>query len=111
MHRDQSRKNAMRESLVVIVQNQPNFFSRSRENEKPELMLHLEKESPKHSERIRLGQTLLILAIFTLAVGAYPLPFAPVRTVLFAIAAALALTGAWHIDRANIAAKQREQLS
>ena len=53
-------------------------------------------------DRVHGGQTLLILAIFTLAVGAYPLPFAPVKEILFAVSAALALLGAWHIDRAKI---------
>jgi hypothetical protein len=97
MHRDQSRKNRIKQTLDAFAKNDPNFF-----------ILPSDKGKPEHSEQIRFGQTLLILAVFTLAVGAYPLPFSSVRIVLFAIASALALAGAWHIDRANIASKKRE---
>lgn len=91
MSRNSERVQHIKRSLNQCVQNDPSLSKPLRDANRRNTV-----------DRVRGGQTLLVLAIFALAVGAYPLPFAPVKEILFAISAALALLGAWHIDRAKI---------
>lgn len=91
------RKHQIKQSLTLLAKADPNFSMTAQRDIKRSLI-----------EDIRSGQTVLILAIMTFAIGAYPLShFSAVREILFTVGAAAALLGAWKIDRARILAKRR----
>ena len=91
MSQNSERVEHIKRSLNQCVQSNPSLSKPLRDADRRNTV-----------DRVHRGQTLLILAIFALAVGGYPLSFAPVKEILFAISSALALLGAWHIDRAKI---------
>lgn len=91
MSQSSERKEQIKRSLRLHIQSDPSLSTSMHDTNRRGTI-----------DRVHAGQTYLILAIFTLAVGAYPLQFSSVKEFLFAVGAALALFGAWHIDRAKI---------